>query len=84
MIEAMHGADAQLDTLIERRGRGNAEREREVMYAASVRRFNERRRREIQAEWFTFFSRMAESMRGRAEEYERRAEALCEDRAEAP
>lgn len=57
------------------------EREREELWQESVRRDRGRRRREIRAEWFAFFSRMAESHARLAEDYERRAEELCEDRS---
>ena len=58
-----------------------AEREREDLWEASLRRDHERRRREIRAEWFGFFSRMAESHARIAKDYERRAEELCEEGA---
>ena len=55
-----------------------AEREREALWEESVRRNRERRRREIRAEWFGFFSRMAESHARIAQDYQRRAEELCQ------
>lgn len=70
----------ELDTLIERRspkGEKTAD-ELEAGYVQSVRRYNARRRKEIRAEWYGFFCRMADSLRARAEEYDRRAEALME------
>ena len=56
-----------------------AQREREDLWEGSVRRDRERRRREIRAEWFGFFSRMAQAHAGIAKDYERRAEELCTD-----
>ena len=59
-----------------------AEREREDLWEASVRRGRERRRRAIRAEWFGFFSRMAQAHAGIARDYERRAEELCSEATE--
>ncbi len=56
-----------------------AEREREDLWEASVRRDKEIRRRENRAAWFAFFSRMAQAHAGIAKDYERRAEELCSD-----
>ncbi len=56
-----------------------AEREREDLWEASVRRDKEIRRRENRAAWFAFFSRMAQAHAGIAKDYERRAEELCND-----
>ena len=51
----------------------------EPSYRESVRRFNERRRRENRARWFSFYSGMAELHRRLADEHEARAEQLCQD-----
>jgi hypothetical protein len=51
----------------------------EPSYRESVRRFNERRRRENRARWFSFYSGMAELHRRLADEHERKAELLCQD-----
>lgn len=56
-----------------------AETTREALYSASVARYRERRRKEIRAQWYGFYCRMADSLRRRAEDYERRAEDLCEE-----
>lgn len=56
-----------------------AQREREELWEASVRRDRERRRREIRAEWYGFFCRMADALRARAAEYDERAEELLEE-----
>lgn len=57
-----------------------AETAREELYAGSVHRYRERCRKEIRAEWYCYFRRLADSLRSRAAEYDRRAEALLEDR----
>lgn len=59
-----------------------ADLEREVLYSESVRRYRERRRREIRAAWYCYFCRLADSLRSRAAEYDAKAEALLEDRGE--
>lgn len=56
-----------------------AQREREDLWAGSVQRDKERRRRENRAAWFAFFCRMAQAHAGIAKDYERRAEELCGD-----
>lgn len=55
-----------------------AETTREALYSASVARYRERRRKEIRAQWYCYFCRMADGLRSRAEEYSARAEALME------
>lgn len=68
-----------LERLIERRSDNNpgaGEREE------SVRRYHARQRKEVRAQWYAYFCRLADSLRSRAEEYDRRAEALMEDRGE--
>jgi hypothetical protein len=76
-------AEKQLDTLIERRGRnGEADPdEREELWKESVRRYNARRREENRLAWCDYFSRIAGSLRARAEEYDQRV-TLLEDRGE--
>ncbi len=72
--------DKELDAFIERRARQNGEkRPEEVAYAASVRRYHSRQRREIAAAWFAHFCRMAENHARISEDYQRRAEALCKE-----
>jgi hypothetical protein len=75
-------AEKQLDAFIERRSRHNPEREREEMYMESVRRYHARNRKQIRAEWYAYFRRIADSLRARAEEYDQRAEALMEEQTE--
>ncbi len=73
-------ASDQLDALIARRARerddANVE---EMMWKASVRKHNAKLRRQHRAEWFCYFSALADSLRRSAEEFERRAEKLLED-----
>ena len=73
-------AGDQIDALIERRARERSSAdELEEMYRASVRRHRERKRKAIRAEWFCYFSNLADSLRASAEHYDRKAEALLED-----
>ncbi len=51
------------------------------MYAASVRRYHSRQRKENVAAWFAHFCRMAENHARISEDYERRAEELCKEGA---
>jgi hypothetical protein len=55
--------------------------ELEAFYMESVRRYNARRREENRLAWCEYFSRLAGSLRARAEEYDQRA-ARLEDRGE--
>ncbi len=69
-----------LDRLIERRSSSNPDPdELEPSYAESVRRYNAKLRRRNRAEWFSHFCGMAASHRKLSEDYERRAEELCEE-----
>ena len=76
----MEAASDQLDALIEKR---TAERDganaEEELWKASARKHNAKLRRQHRAEWFAFYSRLADSLRASAERYDRRAEALLED-----
>ena len=85
-MDAAHtdAAEAELSRMIEKRSR-NGEvdpDEREEAWKASVRRYNARRREENRLAWCEHFSRLAGSLRARAEEYDQRA-ALLQDRGEA-
>jgi hypothetical protein len=74
-------AQRQIDRTIERRAREvDARAEREALWRESHSRFEHARHRRLVAEWFTHFCRMAERHRALSEDYERRAEALCEER----
>ena len=57
------------------------QKEREDLWTESVRRARERRRKEIRAEWYEFFCRMASAHAGIVRDYERRAEELCKEGA---
>ena len=73
-------ASAQIDVLIDRRARERSKaNELEDLWRESVRKHRERRRRENRALWYAHFCGMAESHARLAADYERRAEALCED-----
>jgi hypothetical protein len=84
-VDITHGgmAEKQLDSLIERRSRKGEVNpdEREELWKESVRRYNARRREENRLAWQSYFSRLAGSLRARAEEYDQRA-ALLEDQGE--
>jgi hypothetical protein len=69
--------EAELDAFIFRRSRQDrAEREREEMYEASVRRDRERRREENQAAWYDFEMHMSELHASLSEEHRAKAQAL--------
>jgi hypothetical protein len=71
-------AEVELTAFIERRTRkGEADPdEREELWKESVRRYNARRREANRLAWCDYFSRLAWSLRARAEEYEGRAKRL--------
>ena len=73
-------ASDQIDALIDKRAaaRAGANAE-ETAWKASVRKHNAKLRRERRAEWFCYWSALADSLRASAEEYERRAERLLEE-----
>ncbi len=73
-------AEAQLDTFISRRAEKNgAARAEEMAWKSSARAHNARQRKEARAAWFAHFCRMSENHARIAQDYERRAEALCEE-----
>ncbi len=73
-------ASDQIDALIDKRAAGREKATAEEMaWKASVRRHHEKLRRRNRAEWFSFYSGLAGSLRASAEHYERRAEELLED-----
>lgn len=79
-IQRTEAAEAELDTFIVRHGRQNqAEREREEMYEASIRRDRERRREENQAAWYDFEMHMSELHASLSEEHRTKAQALLEE-----
>ena len=68
----------QLDALINKRARkGDAEREREAMYADSVRRYHECRRKRNQAAWYAFHTHMQDLHLGLAAEHAEKAAGLA-------
>ncbi len=72
--------DKELDAFIERRASREPDPDTsEASYAESVRRFHARRRQENRAAWYVHFCRMSENHRKLSEEYEARAEALCQE-----
>ena len=74
--------DAELDRLIERRAKAaKKENLEEMMWKASVRRHHEGVRRRNRAAWFSYFCGQARAHAALAADYERRAEALCEEGA---
>ncbi len=76
-------ASASIDALVEKRaaerGAANAE---EMAWKSSVRRHNEKLRRQRRGEWYCYFAALADSLRRSADHYERRAEELLEDETE--
>jgi len=80
----VEAVDTELDKLISRRASQDRRQdpdELEPSYAESVRRYHSRRRKKIAALWFAHFCRMAANHARIAQDYERRAEELCEDGA---
>jgi hypothetical protein len=73
-------ADAELVRMIERRSRKGEKDpdERTALWQESVRRYNVRRREENRLAWCHYFERLAWSLRTRAAEYDRRAQALMQ------
>jgi hypothetical protein len=67
--------ERELDQMIERRShRGDIDPdEQEEAWKASVRRYNSRRQEENRLAWCGYFSRLAGSLRARADEYDERA-----------
>jgi hypothetical protein len=81
-------AEAQIDAFIERRSRkGETDPdEREDLWVESVRRYNERERRQIRAEWYGWHCDQAERHRRTLEalisHHEEQAERLMQDEPE--
>jgi hypothetical protein len=68
--------EKELDAMIERRSRQKDPDEEHELWQQSVRRYNARRREENRLAWCEYFSRLAWSLRARAEEYDQRAALL--------
>jgi hypothetical protein len=80
-VDIAHGemVERELDRLITRRSQHKDPEEHSEVWQQSVRRYNARRREENRAAWCDYFSRLAGSLRARAEEYDHRAQALMEE-----
>ena len=76
-MDIAHGeiVEKELDQMIERRARqGEEDRdEKEELWKESVRRYNARRREENRLAWCDYFSRLAGSLKARADEYDQTA-----------
>ena len=75
--------EAEIDAFIskrhDRRVVEEGHRASEELWAASERAYFVRRREENRLAWCGYFSHLAESLRARAEEYDRRAQTLMEE-----
>jgi hypothetical protein len=73
-------ASDQIDALIDKRaaGRERATAEEES-WKASVRRHHAKLRGRRKAEWFCYWSALADSLRKSADEFEAKAQALLQD-----
>jgi hypothetical protein len=78
-IARSESVEADLNWLIERRSRKKDPDEEQELWVKTVRRYNARRREEHRLAWCNYFSRLAGTLRARADEYDRRV-ALLEDR----
>jgi hypothetical protein len=72
--------EKELNAMIERRARQKDPDQEHELWQESVRRYNAKRREENRLEWRDYFERLAACLRARAEEYDRRAATLLEDR----
>jgi hypothetical protein len=83
-VDIAHGelVEKELDAMIERRSRQKERGEESELWQESVRAYNARRCAENRREWCDYFSRLAGTLRARAEEYDHRARTLLEDRGE--
>jgi hypothetical protein len=70
--------EKELNAMIERRSRQKDPDEESELWKESVRRYNARQREENRLAWQSYFCRLAGSLRTRAAEYDRRAQALME------
>jgi hypothetical protein len=79
-VDIAHGemVEKELDQLITRRSKHNDPEEQSESWQESVRRYNARRREKNRLAWCDYFSRLAGSLRARAEEYDQRAQTLME------
>jgi hypothetical protein len=70
--------ERELDQLITRRSKHKDPEEQSEAWQQSVRRYNIRRKEENRLAWCHYFERLAWSLRTRAAEYDRRAQALMQ------
>jgi hypothetical protein len=68
--------ERELDAMIERRSRQKDPDEESELWQGSVRWYDARKREENRLAWCEYFSRLAGTLRARAEEYDQRAELL--------
>jgi hypothetical protein len=79
-VERGETIERELQAFIEKRSRQSGhERPEEEAWRASVRRYHSHQRKEIAAQWFAHFCRMAANHARIAQDYERRAEELCKE-----
>jgi hypothetical protein len=79
-VDIAHGemVERELDQLITRRSKHKDPEEQSEAWQQSVRRYNIRRKEENRLAWCHYFERLAWSLRTRAAEYDRRAQALMQ------
>jgi len=70
--------EKELDHLITRRSKQKDPEEHSELWRESVRRYNARQREENRLAWCEYFSRLAWSLRARAEDYDQRAQTLMD------
>ena len=78
---SLEAAEREIERFIERqsqRGEHDPD-EQDELWKASMRAHRERLRRQNVAAWFAHFCKMADSHAALAEDYQRRAEELCEE-----
>ena len=77
-IRRSEQVESELDAMIEHRARQKDPDEEHELWRESVRRYNARKREENRLAWCEYFSRLAWSLRARAEDYDQRAQTLME------
>ena len=77
-MDIAHGekVEKELDAMIERRSRQKDPDEEHELWKESVRRYNARRREENRLAWCDYSVYLAGTLRGRADEYDRRVAVL--------
>jgi hypothetical protein len=83
VVQHSEMVEAEITRLIERRHDARVaeegERRAEEIWMESERKHQERERRQLRWEWVRYFDRMAKNHRQLSQDYERRAEELCEE-----